>query len=137
MSTDHDRRSEMQAFQFEHARAFVVPMLLWGVGPTTGQVLVDENQLRVRFGPWTLQTPLANIVATEVAGPYRWWRAIGIRLSLADRGITFGTTASGGVCLQLNEPVSLQIGRLSLPMRHPNVTVTVVDRAGLARALEG
>src|SRR5690606_29251980 len=59
-------------------------------------------------------------------GPYRWWKVAGPpRLSLADRGITFATTAEHGVCLQLAEPIGA-IDPLHL-IRHPNVTITVAD----------
>jgi hypothetical protein len=127
----------MQTFEFEHASAFVAPMLLWGVGPRTGRVEVEDHDLRVSFGPWTVTTPVENVVEATVTGPYHWWRAIGIRLSLADRGITFGTTARGGVCLKLREPISLRLGWVTIPLRHPNLTVTVVDRLGLTQALKG
>jgi hypothetical protein len=122
-------------FRFEHARPFMVPLLIWGVTPQGGTVTVDGEVLRVRFGFVTLETSLDNVERAEVTGPYRWWRAVGVRLSLADHGITFGTTASGGVCLTLREPVSVRVGPVPVPLRHPGVTVTVADPAGLLRAL--
>ena len=68
-----------------------------------------------------------------ITGPYRGYRAIGPRGSFADRGLTFGSTTAGGVCLLLREPVpGLEpTGR----MRHPGITLTVADREGFATAI--
>jgi hypothetical protein len=98
-------------------------------------VRVEAGRLAVRFGPWRCETDLANVAGTEVTGPYRPVRAIGARLSLKDRGLTFGTNAERGVCVRFREPVrGLEpTGRL----RHPGLTVTVEDVDGLARALGG
>lgn len=63
--------------------------------------------------------------AVRVTGPYRWYRAIGPRLSLADHGLTFGTTTACGVCLLLREPVP-GIDPLGV-IRHPGLTLTVAD----------
>ena len=51
-------------------------------------------------------TEQANIDEAHITRGYRWWTAGGARLSLADRGLTFGTNASGGVCVHFREPVS-------------------------------
>ena len=42
-----------------------------------------------------------NIVGAERTGPFQPWKVIGPpHLSLRDRGITFGTNSSAGVCLR-------------------------------------
>ena len=46
------------------------------------------------FGPWVCRTAPSNVRAVSLTGPYRWYRAIGPRLSLADHGLTFGTTTT-------------------------------------------
>lgn len=107
-------------------------LLLLGVTPGRSSVVVDDSTLRVRFGPWSLETPLANVAGTTVTGPFRFLRAVGIRVSLVDRGVTFGSSPAAGVCLQLREPVSLRLGRLSIPLKHPGVTVTVAEPQALA-----
>jgi hypothetical protein len=93
--------------------------------------LTDE-QLVATFGwSWRIQTPLANIGSYQITGPYRWWRAIGPRGSLADRGFTFGTSTHGGVCLQFREPIPWYWrGAMT------DLTVTVDDLEGLATELE-
>ena len=100
----------------------------------SAHVEVGPRYLTIRFGLWTLATPLGNVAGAEVTGPYAWWRALGPpRLSLADRGITFATSTRQGVCVTFVEPVG---GVLPVPgLRHPGATVTVEDATGLVAAL--
>ena len=54
---------------------------------------------------------------------------VGPHLSLADGGVSFGSTAAGGVCLRFGVPVpGLAPGGWP---RHPAATVTVTHRAAL------
>ena len=105
-----------------------------GVTPFTAHVEVTKGELRIRFGPWSLRTPVANVEAATVTGPYAFPQVVGPpRLSLADRGVTFATTTRRGVCLRFREPVAaaLPFGLL----RHPALTVTVDRPEELAAAL--
>jgi hypothetical protein len=123
-----------QRFEFAFARPYQLPLALIGVRPETAWVAIDDAELVIRFGPWRLSTGRDNIVAAATTGPYRWWRAIGPHLSLADGGVTFGTTTAGGVCIEFATPVPALApgGRL----RHPAATVTVGDAAGLINRLQ-
>jgi hypothetical protein len=121
-------------FRFAFAAPFRVPLALLGVRPATASVTVDDAWLAARFGPWRLRTPRANVVAARRTGPYRWWRAIGPHLSLADRGVTFGTSTGGGVCIEFATPVPALAGRR---LRHPGLTVTVEEPDALVRILVG
>jgi hypothetical protein len=96
-----------------------------------GVTLTDDGRFVARFGLLRLETPLANVADAHETGPYRWWTAIGPRLSMVDDGLTFGTTNRGGVCVHFRSPVSGVIG----PRRHSAFTVTVADREGLVRAV--
>jgi hypothetical protein len=96
-----------------------------------GVTLTDDGRFVARYGFLRVDTSLANIADAHVTGPYRWWTAVGPRLSFADDGLTFGTTNRGGVCVHFREP----IGRVIGPRHHSAVTVTVADRDGLVRAL--
>jgi hypothetical protein len=53
--------------------------------------------------------------------------------SPSDHGLTFGTTTTGGVCLQLRDPVP-GIDPLGL-IRHPSLTLTVADPQRFAAAM--
>lgn len=124
----------MRSFPFRRDRRFSPLLRLWLVNVRSADVLVDGG-LTVRFGPWALRTDAGNIKSVEPSGPFRWWRAVGIRLSLADRGITFGTTPDQGVCVCFHSPVSTTFLGHRVPLRHPNLTVTVADPAGLVAAV--
>lgn len=97
-----------------------------------GVTLTDKGTFIATFGRFRVETPLANIKDASITGPYRWWRAVGVRSSGVDSGITFGTTPRGGVCVLFKDriPKVLPPGPL-----HAGLTVTVADRDGLVRAL--
>jgi hypothetical protein len=120
------------AGQFEMAfdPRFRLPLAALGVTPATAHVTVTAGHLIACFGPWTCRTTPANVRAVAVTGPYRWYRAIGPRLSLAGHGLTFGTSTARGACLQLREPVP-GIDPLGV-IRHPDLTLTVADPDGFA-----
>jgi hypothetical protein len=122
------------AFPFHFSPGYRVVALVFGVTPANSVVEVDGGRFRARFGRWTVDTPLANVVGTKVSGPYGRLRTIGpAHLSLADKGLTFASNRRRGLCIEFREPVpGLEpTGRL----RHPGLTVTVADVDGLARAL--
>lgn len=96
-----------------------------GIRPDSDGVWIDDDVLTATFGPWRVLTPASNVAGAEVSGPYSPWRAIGPRLSLADGGLTFGTTARAGVCIRFHDPVA-GLEPFGL-LRHPNLTVTVVE----------
>lgn len=101
-----------------------------GVRPANAWVDVGEERVLARFGPWRVSIGAGNIAGVCVSGPYQAVRAIGARMSRTDRGLTFGSTTRGGVCLLLREPVAgiEPFGAV----RHPGLTVTVADRDGFA-----
>lgn len=108
-------------------------LALIGVKPSNSEVVIDGDEMRVRFGRWKLRTPVRNVVGFETSGPYKWYRAIGARGSFKDRGLTFGSTTRGGICVRFAEPISALVPGDMMP--HPGMTVTVTDVEGLAAAL--
>lgn len=100
---------------------------LWllGVRRESDGVWLDDDLFVATFGPWTLTTPRVNIAGAHLGGPYSAWRAIGPRLSLADRGLAFGTATDAGVCVRFRAPVP-GIEPTGL-LRHPSLTVTVAQ----------
>jgi hypothetical protein len=105
-----------------------------GVGPETAWVSLAGDRLSVHFGRFRLSTSLENISDVQVTGPYSWLKAIGVRVSLADKGVTFGTNAKAGACVRFRTPVEA-VGR-RLGLRHPGMTVTVTDPASLKSAID-
>ena len=122
-----------ETFEFEFEDRYRPLLRLLGVTPETSSVVVGDGMLRCRFGPWSLDTPLSNITCVSRTGPYRGYRAIGARGSFADRGVTFGTTTRGGLCVEFAEPVPALLPTDAV--RHPGLTLTVRDIDGLAEAL--
>lgn len=123
-----------ETFRFRFDPLALPVLSALGVFPGNSSVtLTDDGRFVAKFGRWRVDTPLSNLDCVEVTGPYRRHRAIGLRGSRVDHGITFGTTAAGGVCVTFLEPIP----RLIVGMQaHPGLTVTVVDPAGLAAAIE-
>jgi hypothetical protein len=121
------------AFPFAFDRRFLAYLRVLGARPETSGVFVDDDTVRIVFGPWQVQTPLSNVARTEVAGDFRWYRVVGPHISLADRGATLGTNAEEGTCILFHEPVPLLLGRR---FPHPGITVTVDGPRGLAASIE-
>jgi hypothetical protein len=120
-------------FRFEGDPRFRSLLLLWGVSDRTARVEIGPAcGLVARFGLVKVQTSLDNIAGAELTGPYRWYKAIGVRESLVDHGLTFGSTTRGGVCIRFHTPVR----GLGPRARHPGLTVTVQDREGFAETVE-
>ncbi len=123
-----------QRFDFDWETRYRVAALPFGITPSRAWVEVDDTDLTVRFGWWTLRSPLANITATSTTGSYAFAKTAGPpHLSFADRGVTFATNGRRGLCLQLDEPVAGidPTGRIV----HPGVTLTVADLPGLEAAV--
>lgn len=124
-------------FEFAFDPRYRVAALPFGVLPSTTWVEVDDERLRARFGPWRLDTARSNIDGVSRSGDYSFVKTAGpAHLSFSDKGVTFATNGDAGVCLTFHEPVTVldPTGRF---LRHPGVTLTVADCAGLVAALGG
>jgi hypothetical protein len=121
-------------FEFEFSSPLSWPLALIGVTPWTAYVDVADEEFAVRFGPWSLTTPLSNVEGATLTGPYLPFKALGPHISLADAGVTFGTSWRRGVCVRFRRPVAgaLPTGLL----KHPAATVTVADPEQLVALLE-
>ena len=103
---------------------------LFGVhGPEDAYVDLDDDRLVARFGWSSATVPLTNIRSWRIEGPWRWITAIGVRMSIRHRDLTFGGSPAGGVRLDFHEPV--RIGFLHPPALY----LTVQDLDGLAATL--
>lgn len=123
----------MSRFTFAFASSYRLPALLFGITPSTAWVEVVEQQLKVRYGPWSLSTPLTNVIGSEITGDFGFLKTAGPpHLSLSDRGISFTTNGDRALCVQFHQPVKGidPTGRIL----HPGATMSVTDVDGL-RAL--
>lgn len=126
----------IRQFAFDFDPAHLVASLPFGVTPATSVIRVDENDLWVRFGLWSVRTALTNVIGCELSGPYGFAKVAGpARLSFADKGLTFATNRRAGVCLQFATPIR-GIDPLGL-IRHPGLTLTPADRDGFVAAVTG
>lgn len=123
--------TETFPFAFDARYAWILRGL--GVKPENAELTLGNGDLAVRFGRWHTSTPIDNISCYQITENYRWYKAIGIRGSLADHGLTFGTNADKGLCVKFVDPIPALLP-LS-PIKHPGMTVTVADIEGLAAAL--
>jgi hypothetical protein len=88
-----------------------------------------DDELEAQFGRSRCVTPLANIAGWRIEGPWLWITAIGVRMSVRQRDITFGGSHHGGVRLDFVERV--RVG----PFRVRALYVTVDDLEGFAATL--
>jgi hypothetical protein len=98
-----------------------------------GVTLTDEGSFVATFGLFKVETQLSNITGAHVTRNYRWWTAVGVRMSRVDDGLTFGTNHDAGVCIHFAERVPSALRRKG----HSALTVTVADLAGLTTTLGG
>ncbi|HEY3523293.1 MAG TPA: hypothetical protein VGK63_06290 [Candidatus Limnocylindrales bacterium] len=115
-------------FRFE-TTPWRLGVLPWGVTPGRTSVDLDDSGVRARFGPWRMDVPLANVRRWAIRGPYRWWRAVGVRMTVGVWDVSFGSSAKDGVYLEFVRP------QRWFGTNHPALTVTVDDPEAFAAAL--
>jgi hypothetical protein len=102
-------------------------LLLFGVRAGNAYVDLGDDELDAHFGFFRIRTPTANLVSWRIEGPWLWITAIGVRMSVRHRDLTFGGTNRGGVRVNFREPVT----RAGIPALY----LTVEDLEGFAAAL--
>jgi hypothetical protein len=96
-------------------------------------VTLTDDAFEATFGFFRIATTRGNITGAHITRDYRWWTAFGVRGSMADDGLSFGTNHDAGVCIHFAEKVPSRLRRSG----HSALTVTVEDVEGLTRALGG
>jgi hypothetical protein len=108
----------------------------FGVTPERCWVNVTDYEVDAHFGRWQLRTPLSNLMAVEVTGPYAFLKTAGpARLGITDLGLTFASNGSRGVIMTFKQRVP-GIEPIGL-LRHGELTVTVADVDRFAELLRG
>ena len=118
-------------FPYRFDMKFAPLWLPLGARPGRDGVTLTDTEFRARLGVFKLVTSRDNVADAHVTEGYRWFKAIGARLSAADDGLTFGTNVERGVCVHFIERVGPALGARP----HSAVTVTVADCEGLLAAL--
>lgn len=120
-----------QFFPYRFDDRWSALFLVLGVKRTDGVTITADGRLRATFGRVSVETPLDNVDHTLVTGPHRWYTAVGLRLSFADDGLTFGTNHHRGLCIAFVEKIPRIIGVRS----HSALWVSVAEPEALAAAL--
>jgi hypothetical protein len=106
--------------------------IFFGVRPAEARVTLGDGpdgELDVVFGWAHFHTPMANVASWRIEGPFRWIRAIGVRMSVRHRDLTFGGSHHGGVRIDFREPVPWS--RFAVPA----IYIPADDLEGLAAEL--
>ncbi len=126
--------SVTEHFGYAVDKRYLPVLLPFLLRPTKdGVTLTDEGSFVATFGLIKVATQLSNVTGAHVTRNYRWWTAVGVRMSRVDDGLTFGTNHDGGVCIHFTERVPSPLRRRG----HSALTVTVADLDGLTKALGG
>ena len=121
-----------QHFGYAIDRRYLPVLLPFLLRPSRdGVTLTDDGLFVATFGLVKIMTPRANVTGAHITENYRWWTAFGVRMSMADDGLTFGTNNKRGVCVHFHELVRSSLRRSG----HSALTVTVADVEGLEAAL--
>src|ERR1700729_3223015 len=119
-------------FAYAIDRRYLPLLVPFGLrGSKDGVTLTDEGILLATFGFFKIKTPLANFTEAHITRNYRWWTAFGVRGSMVDDGLSFGTNHNAGVCIHFAEkgPSPLR------PSGHSAPPVAGADLEGLTSAL--
>lgn len=121
-------------FEYDIDSRYLPVLLPFLVRPSKdGVTLTDDGSFVATFGFLELVTPRSNVIGAHVTRGYRWWTAVGARMSRVDDGLTFGTNSRAGVCVHFDQVVPSRLRRSG----HSALTVTVADLDGLVAALGG
>ena len=113
-------------------RSRLLLRVFFGVKPGQARIALGDGpdgELDVRFGWAHFHTPMANVVRWQIEGPFRWITAIGLRMSIRHRDVTFGGSHHGGVRIDLRQPQRWTIFNV------PAIYVPADDLEGLAAEL--
>lgn len=122
-------------FRFAFPFPAALAALAVGATPLTSGVELAGGVLEVRYGPWSVRTPVDNVAGAEVTEPAAWDAWVGApRLSLPDRGAVFASAPRRRARLRFHHPVGALVPWGVL--RHPSLEVTVEDPDALVEALQ-
>ncbi|HUQ78932.1 MAG TPA: hypothetical protein VM427_08715 [Patescibacteria group bacterium] len=113
-------------------RSRLLLRVCFGVKPGEARATLGDGpdgELEVVFGWAHFHTPMANLAGWRIEGPFRWITAIGIRMSIRHRDLTFGGSHHGGVRIDFHQPVRWS------GFRVPAIYIPADDLVGLAAEL--
>ena len=120
-----------QFFPYDLDDSWKPLFMLLRLSDDDGVTITADGLLRATYGRAKIETPLANIDHTELTRDHRWYTAVGIRLSFADDGITFGTNNQAGLCIAFVDKIPKVTGFKD----HSALWVSVAEPEKLAEAI--
>ena len=114
----------------ERSRLFL--RLASGVRPENAWVELGDGPdggVVVSFGWFHFRTRIGNIARWRIEGPWLWITAIGVRMSLRHRDVSFDGSPHGGIRMDFRSPVRWSVFNV------PAIYVSADDLDGLAAAL--
>jgi hypothetical protein len=103
--------------------------VVFGVRPDNAWVEASAEWITIRFGRFGMRIPVGDVTGWRIEGPWRWITAIGVRMGLRHRDVSFAGSPRGGVRIDLRSPVRWG------PLNVPAVYVGVDDLEAFAGAL--
>jgi len=110
-------------------RSRLLLRVAFGVTPDRAWVDVGDGVIRVRFGRFLVTAPIADAVGWRIEGPWAWITAIGVRMSIRHRDISFAGSPRGGVRVDFRRRVRWRF------LRIPAIYYGVDDLEGFAAEL--
>ena len=113
-------------------RSRLLLRLAFGVRPDNAWVELGDGrdaEVVVSFGWFGFRTRLDNVAGWRIEGPWLWITAIGVRMSLRHRDVSFDGSPHGGVRMDFRSPVRWSV------IDVPAIYVSADDLDGLAAAL--
>jgi hypothetical protein len=86
--------------------------IAFGVTPQRAFAEIDDEDVHVRFGRFAFTAPLATVTGWRIEGPWAWITAIGVRMNVFKRDVSFCGSPRGGVRLEFTPAV--RWGRLRI-----------------------
>ncbi len=111
------------------SRSALLLRVAFGVTPDRAWASVDAGTVTVRFGRFEFTAPVMDVTRWRIEGPWRWVTAIGVRMSIRHRDISFAGSPRGGVRLDFRSPVRWG------PLAVPAIYAGVQDLEGFAGEL--
>lgn len=121
-------------FPYRLDRRWSALFLALGVNKKDGVSIYDNGDLVATFGRFKVKTTRDNVSRTLVTGPHRWYTAVGLRLSLTDDSITFGTNHKKGLSIEFVQKVPRVIGfRKHSTLWATDPYVIAMDKVGMSK----
>ncbi|WP_412543762.1 hypothetical protein R8Z50_15105 [Longispora sp. K20-0274] len=118
-------RHPADGFAFAFDPRWRLALAVAGVRPGTCAVTVGAF-LRIRFGPWWLETPVDNVLDAAPVDVPAGWAGIGARTTGGDTAL-FGTGAARGAVIRFANPAAGNLPFGGLTHARTIVTVARVD----------